>query len=104
MYTSNGQLMVTVEISTKRLWHPSKWSAVAGKVTGNKEKSKSLNYFLESFTSLVYKAKQKLIDSGHEISAAAIKDILMGNWIDNKMIIALFQFHNDQMRALIGKE
>ena len=77
---------------------------MAGKATGNREESQSLNHFLESFTSLVYKAKQKLIDGGHEISAAAIKDILTGNWIDNKMIIALFQFHNDQMRYLIGKE
>jgi len=92
------------EVSTKRLWHSSKWNAVAGKATGNKEESKSLNHFLESFTSLVYKAKQKLIDGGHQISAAAIKDILTGNWIDNKLIIELFQFHNDQMRELIGKE
>lgn len=92
------------EISTKRLWHPSKWNTLAGKAMGNKEESKSLNQFLESFTSLVYKAKQKLIDGGHQVSAAAIKDILTGNWIENKMIIALFQFHNDQMRELIGKE
>ncbi len=45
-----------------------------------------------------------MIDGGHVISAAAMKDILTGNWIDNKMIIALLQFHNDQMRELIGKE
>jgi hypothetical protein len=77
---------------------------VAGKTTGNREEPKSLNYFPESLTLLVYKTKQKLIDGGHEISAIAIKDILTGNWIDNKMIIALFQFHNDQMRELIGKE
>jgi hypothetical protein len=49
---------------------------VAGKATGNKGESKLLNYFLESFTSLVYKSKKKLIDGGHEISATAIKDIL----------------------------
>jgi len=68
------------------------------KATCNSDQSQSLNHFLESFTSLAYKAKQKLIDGGHEISAVAIKDILTDNWIDNKMIIALFQFHNDQMR------
>jgi hypothetical protein len=95
---------ISKEVSTKRLWHPSKWNPSAGKAIGNKEESKSLNHFLESFTSLVYRAKQKLIDGGHEISAASIKDILTGNWIDNKMIIELFRFHNDQMKELIGKE
>lgn len=95
---------ISREVSTKRLWHRARWNAAAGKAAGNKEDSKSLNHYLESFTSLVYKAKQKLIDGGHVISADAIKDILTGNWIDNKMIIKLFQFHNDQMRELIGKE
>lgn len=95
---------ISKEVSTKRLWHPSKWNPSAGKAIGNKEDSKALNHFLESFTSLVYKAKQKLIDGGNEISASALKDILTGNWIDNKMIIELFQFHNDQMKELIGKE
>ena len=95
---------VSKEISTKRLWHPSRWNADSGKAIGNKEESKMLNSFLESFTALVYQAKQKLIESGHEISSQAIKDIMTGNWIDNKMILDLFQQHNEQMEALIGKE
>ena len=54
---------VSKEISTKRLWHPSRWNVDSGKALGSKEESKMLNSFLESFTALVYQAKQKLIDA-----------------------------------------
>ena len=37
---------ISKEVSAKRLWHPAEWNAVAGKATGNKEDSKSLNHFL----------------------------------------------------------
>lgn len=75
---------VSKEVSTNRLWTPVKWNAAAGKATGTKEESKTLNSFVDSFIALAHKGRQKLIDTGHEISAQSIKDIMTGNWIDNK--------------------
>jgi integrase len=95
---------VSKEVSTKRLWHPSRWCTRSGSASGNKEDSKSLNSFLESHISLAYKAKQKLLDGDHDVTSASIKAILTGEWIDHKMVLEVFKLHNDQMEQLIGKD
>jgi len=95
---------VSKEVSTKRLWHLSRWCARSGSASGNKEDSKSLNSFLESYIALAYKAKQKLLDGDHHVTSASIKAILVGEWIDHKMVLEVFKLHNDQMEQLIGKD
>ena len=92
------------EISTKRLWQPSRWSREAGNAAGKKEDSKSLNSFLDSYKEKAYQAKKLLLDNDRNITAQAMKDILTGKGEDRKMIIDLFQYHNDKMKALIGKD
>ena len=87
------------EISTKRLWHPSKWSKDGGCASGKEENSKSLNSFLDTYKEKAYQAKKMLLDNDRDITAQAMKVILTGKGEERKMIIELFQYHNDQMQA-----
>ena len=62
------------ELSTKRLWEPSRWNAKAAKATGNKEDVKTLNTYLETLRTKVYDAKRILLDTNKVVTAEAIKN------------------------------
>jgi site-specific recombinase XerD len=99
--TVNGK---SKEISTKKQWEISRWSSNSGRALGNREDSRTLNTFLESMSAQVYYAKQMLTEAKKEITAEAIKDFLIGKVEDKRMILEIFQRHNDQMEALVGRE
>jgi hypothetical protein len=91
-----------VELSTKRRCEQSRWNAHAGRTIGTKESAKELNQFLDSFEQHVFHVKRMLNYSDSATTAVAIKDILTGNIEKPKMIMEVFQQHNDQMKALEG--
>ncbi|MFD1257747.1 site-specific integrase [Mucilaginibacter terrae] len=91
-----------VEVSTKRRCEQSRWNGHAGRAIGTRESAKELNQFLDSFEQHVFHVKRMLNYSDSVISALAIKDILTGNIEKPKMIMEVFQQHNDQMKALEG--
>lgn len=99
--TVNG---IPKDISTKRIWHPSKWSVSAGRATGNKEDTKTLNAYLDTLTSKIYEAKRSLIEANKEVTSEAIKNILLGRTEGGKTILPIFREHNDQIAALIGAD
>lgn len=90
------------ELSAKRKWDPAKWNTAAGRALGTKEESRELNYYLNSLELKVYEAKKKLMESGKVITAAAIKNILLGCDESQKMLLELFKDHNKQMKDLEG--
>lgn len=94
----------SIEISTKRLWSPTRWSQAAGRATGTKEDTRNLNSYLDALSAQVYQAKKKLLEHERTLSAVAIKNILTGKKEDRKTILGIFQHHNTQMEALLGKE
>ena len=67
----------SAELSTKQLWSPSNWSIDAGRATGNKEDSRTLNAYLDTLSSKVFQAKKLLIEDDRELSAEALKNILL---------------------------
>jgi len=93
-----------IELSTKRKCALSKWDAHAGRVLGNKESIKELNYYLNALEQQVYQAKRRLIESNKDVSAKTIKDILTGNYDKRRTILEIFRQHNDQMKSLVGIE
>jgi hypothetical protein len=99
--TVNG---IPKDISTKRIWHPSKWSVGAGRATGNKEDTKTLNAYLDTLTSKIYEAKRSLIEENKEVTSEAIKNILLGRTEGGKTVLPIFREHNDQIAALIGAD
>ncbi|MDR7131678.1 site-specific recombinase XerD [Algoriphagus sp. 4150] len=99
--TVNG---ISKEISTKRLWNPSKWNTGAGRAEGNKEDSRTLNTFLDTLSYKALQAKKQLIESDREVTAEALKNVLLGIGDKKKMILEIFREHNEQVAALLGKE
>ena len=99
--TVNG---LSKELSTKRLCEPSRWSSEAGKAIGNKEDAKSLNTYLDILKSKVYDARRIMIESNKPVTAEALKNILSGNDENKKMILEIFQHHNEQIKHLVGNE
>ncbi|MEB2776481.1 site-specific integrase [Algoriphagus sp. D3-2-R+10] len=95
---------ISKEISTKRLWNPSRWNASAGRAEGNKEDSRTLNAFLDTLSYKALQAKKQLIESDREVTSEALKNVLLGVGEKKKMILEIFREHNEQVEALLGKE
>jgi site-specific recombinase XerD len=92
------------DIATKRVWHPSKWNIRAGRATGSKEDSKELNSYLDSLSAKVFQAKKALLETDKEVTADAIKNLLLGKDEDKRTILTIFKEHNDQIAALVGAD
>lgn len=92
------------DITTRRTWHPSKWNVRAGRATGNKEDTKELNAYLDSLTTKVFQAKKALLDADKELTADAIKNLMLGKEESKMTILKIFKEHNEQIAALIGTD
>jgi len=91
-------------ISAKRRWDPDCWNAGAGRASGTKEHSRELNTYLDALQNKVYQAHRKLVESGNDLSIQNLKNIIEGKKDKSKMLIAVFQEHNDRVAQLVTKE
>ncbi|MDZ4810890.1 MAG: phage integrase SAM-like domain and Arm DNA-binding domain-containing protein, partial [Bacteroidota bacterium] len=92
------------EISTGREWLPEKWNSSAGRANGTKEDVKALNIYLDSIQAKVYEAHRRLLDTGETVSAEAVKNRFTGKAEKPRMLVPIFQDHNNKMKALLGQE
>ena len=100
-FTADGQRF---EIATKRECEPERWNSAAGRKLGSKEDAKSLNAFLDIMQTKVYDAQRLLLSSGKLVTADSVKNLLLGIEEKPKLILDIFRIHNEEMRALIGKD
>lgn len=95
-----------IEITTKRSINPELWNATAQKVTGNSDDARSVNKHLKTLEQNAYDIYRDMLDRKMSITAQTFRDRLNG--VDTvapaRMLIVIFQEHNNQMEALIGKE
>ncbi len=94
---------VPKELSMKRTFDPQRWNKDAGRAIGSKEDARSLNVFLDMVQAKVYDARRKLIESGTQVTSSGLMEIVSGQDQRGKMLLMLFQEHNDRMKSLIGK-
>jgi len=98
--TIDGQRM---EISTKRTIEKDKWSSISGKAKGNLEEARSLNAYFDLLRNKVYSYQRELIREDKPVTL----DHFRMKWNDitekPRMILEVFQEHNDQVAALVGK-
>jgi site-specific recombinase XerD len=92
------------EISTGRQCYPDRWNAKAGRCNGTKEDSKSLNSFLDILQTKVYEVRRKLLEKNELITAERLKSTLKGNDGTVRMLMKIFQQHNDEVKSLVGKD
>src|SRR5277367_1545883 len=98
--TIDGQRM---EISTKRTIEKDKWSSISGKAKGNLEEARSLNAYLDLLRNKVYNYQREMIWEDKPVTVAHFRNKWNGITEKPRMILDVFQEHNEQVAALVGK-
>ena len=93
-----------VEISSKRFILLEKWSQEQCKMKGNTEEARSLNAYLDILKGKVHDAQKEIVQEGNLVCAETLKNKLLGVEIKKRMLMPIFQDHNDKMEKLVGKE
>lgn len=93
-----------VEMSVKRFCDPQRWNSITGRLNGTKEDARTLNAYLDTLQSKVYDIHRKLVETNQYITAEAIKNVLTGVTERPRMLMEIFQQHNQQMKKLISAE
>ncbi|WP_026713710.1 site-specific integrase [Flavobacterium daejeonense] len=99
--TINGK---RIELSTNRFVEISKWSTEAGKMKGTSEEARSINNHLDLLKSQIRDAEMELIHKKTVITTETIKSKLLGVDERTRMLVPIFQDHNNKIKELVGKE
>jgi hypothetical protein len=99
--TVNGE---RIEFTTKRRTTSEKWSVEGNRMKGTSVESKSTNSYLDALKAKVYDYQQQLIREGEPVNAENMRNKIMGIDKRKHMLVAIFQQHNDEIKALIGRE
>ena len=99
--TINGK---RIELSTNRFVEISKWSTEAGKMKGTSEEARSINNHLDILKSQIRDAEMELIHKKIAVNSETIKNKLLGVDERARMLVPIFQDHNNKIKELVGKE
>jgi site-specific recombinase XerD len=99
--TINGK---RIELSTNRFVEMSKWSTEAGKMKGTSEEARSINNHLDILKSQIRDVEMELIYKKIAVTNETIKSKLLGVDERARMLVPIFQDHNNKIKELIGKE
>ena len=92
------------EISTGRQCDPDRWNVNSGRSNGTKEDVKSLNAYLDTLQTKVYEVRRQLLEKNERITAEGLRNTLKGTNGTARMLMNIFQQHNDDVKSLIGKD
>lgn len=99
--TINGK---RIELSTNRFVEISKWSTEAGKMKGSSEEARSINNHLDLLKSQIRDAEMELIHKKIVVTTETIKSKLFGVDERARMLVPIFEDHNNKIKELVGKE
>ena len=99
--TVNGQ---RTELSISRKVDPEKWNARTGKMKGTNLEANEMNSYLDTVRNKINKIHAQLIDENKPFTFSDIKNLYVGKGEKLKMLIKLFDEHNQQMEKLVGIE
>lgn len=90
------------EFSSKKFIEKSKWSPELSKMKGNSEEARTINNYLDLIKSKVFDIQMELIHKNEELSLENFKSRILGTHQRERMIIPIYQNHNDKIEDLIG--
>ena len=93
-----------LEFSTKKFVEKSKWSSELSKMKGTTEEARSINSYLDLMKSKVLDAQMELLHRNEALSIVNFKNKLLGNEERQRMLVPIFQDHNNKIKELVGKE
>ena len=97
--TVNGERF---EFSTKKFIEKSKWSTEQSKMKGNSEEARTINNYLDLIKSKVFDIQMVLLHKNEDLTIENFKSKLTGAQERERMIIPIYQSHNDKIKDLIG--
>jgi len=92
------------EIAAKRYIDPKKWDNKSQKAVGNSQEAKILNAYLKTLEQQVYDFHYLMLKEEDFVTAESLKSKLLGTDVTTRMLIPIFQDHNDKVEALIGQD
>ena len=93
-----------IELTTKRFTHPDKWSVEGNCMKGTSAESKATNSYLDTLKARIFEYQQELIRNNDLVNAENMRNKILGIEKRSHMLIAIFQNHNNEVKALIGKD
>ena len=93
-----------LEFSTKKFVEKSKWSNELAKMKGTTEEARSINSYLDLMKSKVLDVQMELIHRNETLSIENFKSKLLGTEERQRMLVPIFQDHNNKIKELVGKE
>ena len=93
-----------LEFSTKKFVEQSKWSSELSKMRGTTEEARSINSYLDMMKSKVFDAQMELMHRNEALTIDNFKEKLLGTEQRSRMLIPIFQDHNNKIKELVGKE
>ena len=99
--TVNGK---RIELSSNKFVEPSKWSTEAGKMKGTSEEARLVNSHLDVLKIQIIEAQMELNLKKIPVTAETLKSKILGVEERRRMLVPIFQDHNNKMKELVGKE
>ena len=92
------------EFSSNKYINPDKWSVEGSKVKGNNDNARTINSHLAYLKNQVFEAEKKLFKKDDILNSENLKNEMLGVNKTTRMLIPIFQEHNNKIKELIGKE
>ena len=92
------------EFSTNKYINPDKWSSGASKVKGTTEEARTINRHLDYLRNQILEAEKRLFKKDISLNSENLKNELFGFSETKRMLIPIFQDHNNKIKELVDKE
>lgn len=93
-----------IELTTKRYVEVSKWSSESGRVKGSTEEARTINKYFDQLKQEVYNYENDLKSENKDTNYDNLKNKILGTEIKARMLVPIFQKHNDEVKAQLGDE
>ena len=92
------------EFSANKYVNPERWSVEGTKVKGGNEEARTINSHLDYLKNQVLEAEKRLFKKDIKVTSEILKKELFGIADTKRMLIPIFQDHNNRIKELVGKE
>ncbi|MGK0291555.1 MAG: site-specific recombinase XerD [bacterium] len=91
-----------IEVSIGRSILLDDWNSETGKAYAKRRGSIQVNNFLDALRNNLYDHHTEMIKNGDLVTAKKLKDKFLGIEEDQRSLLEVFEYHNNQMKELVG--
>lgn len=92
------------ECSTRKKVSVNHWNARSSKAVGNTQESYLLNSYLSKIKNDIFQHYQRMLQDEEVITAMTLRDRYLSKGKKSKMLLEIFEDHNQQVEKLVGKD